>query len=256
MRAIIIAAGKGSRLYPLTKNTPKSLLEIGNGLTLLESQLHSLRENNIKDVTIIVGYRAEQIEAKIKNYEEDFDISTVYNPFYEVSNNLISVWMARHFMKEDFITINGDDIFNATVIENLLNSDEYITMVINQKDVYDEDDMKVIHQNKQIRRVGKDIPLSDVNGESIGIIKFSGLGRKIYTDTLEEMVRIEENKHVFYLKAINQIISKGYNVHYATCKPTDWGELDFHPDLVFIREYVKNSNLVDDIFSKSKTTKK
>ncbi len=55
MRAIIIAAGKGTRLYPLTKNTPKSLLEIGNGLTLLESQLHSLKENEIKDITIIIG---------------------------------------------------------------------------------------------------------------------------------------------------------------------------------------------------------
>ncbi|MCK7537617.1 MAG: sugar phosphate nucleotidyltransferase [Marinilabiliales bacterium] len=48
MRAILISAGKGERLYPLTKNTPKSLLEVGNGLTLLETQLHSLSENNIK----------------------------------------------------------------------------------------------------------------------------------------------------------------------------------------------------------------
>jgi hypothetical protein len=102
MRAIIIAAGKGTRLYPLTKNTPKSLIEVGNGITMLESQLHSLKENGIKDITIIVGYKAEQIEAKIKKYANDFNINTVYNPFYETSNNLISVWMARHFMQGGF----------------------------------------------------------------------------------------------------------------------------------------------------------
>ncbi len=252
MRAIIIAAGKGTRLYPLTKNTPKSLLEIGNGLTLLESQLESLKENKIKDVTIIVGYRAEQIEAKIKKYEEDFNISTVFNPFYDVSNNLISVWMTRHFMNEDFITINGDDIFNASIIKNLLESKENITMVMDQKENYDEDDMKIVHANGLVKKVGKDVPMQEANGESVGIIKFSGMGTKIYIDILEEMVRIEENKNVFYLKAIQQIINKGYPVHFSECKENEWGELDFHPDLLFIREYVNKSNLVDKIFPSKK----
>lgn len=255
MRAIIIAAGKGTRLYPLTKNTPKSLLEIGNGLTLLESQLESLKENKIEDVTIIIGYRAEQIEAKIKKYEKDFNISTVYNPFYDVSNNLISVWMARHFMKEDFITINGDDIFNASIIKNLLKSKENITMVMDQKENYDEDDMKIVHNNGLVKRVGKDVPIDIVNGESVGIIKFSSLGTKIYVDILEEMVRREENKQVFYLKAIQQIIDKGYPVHFSECDEKDWGELDFHPDLLFIREYVNNSNLVNKIFPDKKEKK-
>ena len=72
MKAIIIAAGKGTRLYPFTKNTPKSLLDIGQGLTLLETQLHALQDAGVTDVVIIVGYRAEQIEAKVKEYEKDF----------------------------------------------------------------------------------------------------------------------------------------------------------------------------------------
>ncbi len=248
MRAIIIAAGKGSRLYPLTKNTPKSLLEIGNGLTLLESQLHSLKENNIKDITIIVGYRAEQIEAKIKNYEQDFNINTVYNPFFDCSNNLISVWMARYYMREDFISINGDDIFRPSVIENLLKSRDHITMVIDEKKKYDDDDMKIIHSDGMVHRVSKEIPVSEANGESVGIIKFSGHGPKIYVNILEEMVRKEKNRNVFYLEAIQEIIGRGYPVNYSMCMPDDWGELDFHPDLVLIKQYLKRSNLIDTIF--------
>ncbi|MBN2788884.1 MAG: phosphocholine cytidylyltransferase family protein [Candidatus Delongbacteria bacterium] len=248
MRAIIIAAGKGTRLYPLTKNTPKSLLEIGNGITMLESQLHSLKENNIKDVTIIVGYRAEQIEAKIKKYQDDFNINTVFNPFYDCSNNLISVWMARHWMKDEFITINGDDIFKPSVIENLLKSESNITMVIDEKEKYDEDDMKVVHSDGLVQQVSKKISMEEVNGESVGIIKFSGRGPQIYVDTLEEMVRDESNRDVFYLKAIQQIIDKGYPVNYSKCMENDWSELDFHPDLVMIKQYLRRSNLIDTIF--------
>ncbi len=248
MRAIIIAAGKGTRLYPLTKNTPKSLLEIGNGITMLESQLHSLKENGIKDITIIVGYKAEQIEAKIKKYSNGFNINTVYNPFYETSNNLISVWMSRYFMQEDFITINGDDIFKPVVIENLLKSESNITMVTDEKPEYDDDDMKIIHKNGLVEQVSKKIPAGEANGESVGIIKFTGKGRQIYIDTLEEMVRDEENMNAFYLKAIQQIINKGYPVNYSMCKPDDWGELDFHPDLVLIKQYLRRSKLIDKIF--------
>ncbi len=252
MRAIIIAAGKGTRLYPLTKNTPKSLLEIGDGLTLLESQLHSLKENNIRDITIIVGYLALQIEAKIDKYRGDFNIDIVYNPFYDISNNLISVWMARYYMNEDFITINGDDIFNPTIIENLLKSPEQITMVVDYKEKYDEDDMKIIHERSLVRKVSKQIPISEANGESVGIIKFTGLGRKIYVDTLESMVRQKENINLFYLSAIQTIIDKGYSVHMSECSPDHWGELDFHPDLLFIREYVKQENLTKVIFDSHK----
>ena len=248
MRAIIIAAGKGTRLFPLTKITPKSLIEVGNGITMLESQLHSLKENGIKDITIIVGYRAEQIEAKIKKYASDLNINTVYNPFYDTSNNLISVWMAKHFMQEDFITINGDDIFKPVGIENLLKSDSNITMVIDEKPEYDEDDMKVVHNNGLVQQVSKKIPSSEANGESVGIIKFTGKGRQIYIDTLEEMVRDEDNMNAFYLKAIQQIINKGYPVNFSMCKPDDWGELDFHPDLVLIKQYLRRSKLIDTIF--------
>ncbi len=247
MRAIIIAAGKGTRLYPLTKNTPKSLLEIGNGMTLLESQLHSLKENNIKDICIIVGYRAEQIEAKIHNYKEDFNITTVYNPFYDCSNNLISVWMARQFMDQDFISINGDDIFKPIVIENLLKSKSNITMVINEKPEYDEDDMKVIKQDNHVLEVSKTIPSDQANAESVGIIKFSGMGPTIYKNILEEMVRKEENKNAFYLRAIQEIINKGYPVNYSLCDKDDWGELDFHPDLIMIKEYLKKSKFIEEI---------
>lgn len=249
MKAILISAGKGERLYPLTKNTPKSLLEVGKGLTLLETQIHSLVENNIKDITIIVGYKAEQIEAKIKDYQSKLNITTVFNPFFDCSNNLVSVWMARHLMDSEFITINGDDIFSPEVIENLLKSDKDITMVIDEKNSYDDDDMKVHHVDGFVLEVSKTIPPEKANGESVGIIKFSNNGPKIYRSVLDEMVRDPQNRNVFYLRAIQKIIDKGFKVNYSLCKETDWGEIDFHPDLELIRNYLGQYVVVDKILA-------
>lgn len=251
MKAIIIAAGTGTRLYPITKDIPKSLVDVGQGLTLLETQLHSLKECGIKDIVMIIGYRAAQIEAKLQKFNSDFNIEIVYNPFFETSNNLVSVWMARHYFSEEFITINGDDMFDASVIKGLMLSSHPITMVTDVKDQYDDDDMKIISKDGLVKRVSKKIPLEKANGESVGIIKFSGEGPGIYRDMLESMVRDPANLNVFYLRAIQNIIDAGHEVHFSLCDPNDWGEIDFHPDLEMIRQYVTQTNLVERILDKS-----
>jgi len=183
---------------------------------------------------MIMGYRADQIEAKLKEYRSDFNIEVVYNPFFESSNNLVSVWMARHSFSDEFITINGDDILDASVIRELMKSAHPITMVTDIKDQYDQDDMKIISADGLVKRVSKKVPVEEANGESVGIIKFCGSGPGIYRDMLESMVRDPENLNVFYLKAIQNIIDAGHKVHFSQCDPTDWGEIDFHPDLEMI----------------------
>lgn len=250
MKAFIIAAGTGTRLYPITKDIPKSLVDVGKGLTLLETQLHSLKECGIKDIVMIIGYRADQIELKLKEYGSEFNVEIVYNPFFDSSNNLVSVWMARHYFSDEFITINGDDIFDAKVIRELMKSPFDITMVTDIKPQYDEDDMKIISVDGLVKQVSKKVPLDEANGESVGIIKFTGSGPKIYRAMLESMVRDPSNLNVFYLKAIQNIIDAGHEVHLSQCSPDDWGEIDFHPDLEMIRQYVSQTNLVERILDK------
>src|SRR5437762_3294655 len=114
MKVIFLSAGRGSRMMPLTKNTPKPLLDVGNGMTIIESQLNSIAEcGGIEEVIFVIGYRAEQIEAKLKGHVK-VPVRFIYNPFYDMSNNLISLWLACSEMDQDFIVINGDDIFKPT----------------------------------------------------------------------------------------------------------------------------------------------
>jgi choline kinase len=183
-------------------------------------------DNNIKDVVIIVGYKAEQIEAKIKDYQDRLNINSIQS-FFDCSNNLISVWMARHYMDSDFITINGDDVFTPSVVENLLKCNNDITMVIDQKELYDDDDMKVVHAHGNILEVSKTIDTQKANGESIGMIKFSKKGPSIYKSMLEEMVRDPNHRNSFYLKAIQRIIDKGYVVNYSVCNEIRLGRNRF-----------------------------
>ena len=242
MRVIILAAGKGERLMPLTNNTPKSLLELANGTSVLESQLLSIHEAGIREVAIVTGYLTEQIEAKINKYSGEYGIEfqIIFNPFYDVSNNLISLWQAKHYMNEDFIIINGDDIFKDSVIKGLVNQDtsQQLCMVIDRKNSYDQDDMKLIIEKDNILKIGKELPEKEVNGESIGMIRVLGDGKRWVVNTMEKMVREKENLHVFYLKMFQELINQGTSIGYYEVEAEAWAEIDFHPDLEDIRKKI------------------
>jgi L-glutamine-phosphate cytidylyltransferase len=240
LQMLILAAGRGERLMPLTRNTPKSLIELQDGVTVLESQLRHIHAAGIQRVTIVGGYRVEQIEAKVKMYQDEFSmaIEVLYNPFFMTSNNLISLWIARWRMDEDFIILNGDDVFDEQVLPGLLavDSSREICMVTDRKDRYTEDDMKVVIRGDRVLKVGKKLRPEETNGESIGMIRVIGAGRGHLRQKLDEMVRREESKNIFYLHAFQELMDEGWPVHYHEIRPDQWSEIDFHPDLEMVRE--------------------
>ena len=108
-------------MYPLTANTPKALIDIGKGKTILENQLDVLQACGISKVYIVAGYLIEQIKAKVTGYPlQEMEVEFIHNPFYETSNNIVSLWLALLVNKESCISINGDDIFKPIIIETLL----------------------------------------------------------------------------------------------------------------------------------------
>lgn len=240
MRVAILAAGVGSRLMPLTRNTPKSLLDLGNGFTLLETQLEAIRECGINEITIVTGYKSEQIEAKIVAYQ-DFDFTIRFNPFYRMANNAVSAWMALDGLIEPTVLVNGDDVFKPEVLQGLIDTDDRVAMVISRKDEFDSDDMKVVTTGNAVVNVGKDIDASDADGESIGMIAFRGPGLRMMQDELKRMMRVESDLHLFYLEALRRLMLAGHHIGYSECRDEDWAEVDFHPDLDLIKTQVLGS---------------
>jgi choline kinase len=241
MKIIILAAGKGTRLGPLTRNTPKPLLDMGNGQTLLEKQFEEIGKSGvINEIIIVIGYLAEQIEAKIKGYQkEKYKIQTLFNPFYEVSNNLLSLWMAKNCIEEDFIIQNGDNIFTSDVYVDLVRkNEEGIFVTTNVKDNYDDDDMKVTIRRGRIERISKEIEPKNTHGESVGLALVSGEKyRKIFRDHLEMLARNEAYLNKFWLEVFNIMSDKGIEIRpFQIDAKGKWREVDIHLDLTEARK--------------------
>ena len=247
MKAIILAAGRGERLYPLTRNTPKSLIHLGHGVTILEAQLESLQAAGVHEVAIVCGYRAEQIAAKVELYRGEYGLSIeiVYNPFYEISNNLVSLWLARHTMlgADGIIIINGDDVFKPHVVKNLVavESDKELVITLSRKPLYDHEDMKVEINGTRIIKVSKDIPLDRAHAESVGIARFVAKGVSLIDGELDRMVRNETNLKVFWLELLNQLIERGWPLHSYEIEDSDWAEIDVHLDMETVVKNLEES---------------
>lgn len=237
---VLLSAGTGRRMLPLTVNTPKCLLEIGGGTTVIESQLASIaRVEGIERVLVVVGYLADQVEAKLRRHD-DLPLSFVYNPFFDLGNNLVSLWTALPHLSGDYVIINGDNLFRPPLLANLLAApgDDGIVMVIDRKPFYDEDDMKVRLTERSVTAVSKQIPVDEADGESIGMIRVRGRGRTALAGAVAALLREDGFRDVFYLQALQRLMDEGYPVAYCACDPSEWREVDFHPDLDHIRTQI------------------
>lgn len=241
MKIIILAAGRGERLMPLTQNTPKPLIDMGNGNTLLEEQMLSIQESGVIDeVVLVVGYLAEQIEAKMRAYHDrGFRIRTLYNPFWKVSNNLLSLWLAQHVIAEsDAMITNGDNIFSPSVFAGLAEQGEGTWLSICKKTNFDPDDMKVKLVDGFISSVSKKTPGEQAIAESPGLAMVRGArARQLFVEQLEGTVRDDENNNRFWLEVFNRMWTKGVQVRpWMFESAGHWQEIDFHVDVGHMRQ--------------------
>ncbi len=238
MKALILSAGQGSRLLPLTADKPKCLLPIGP-LSLIEWQISELTVCGVDEVVVVVGYGADQVEAVLdRQRRPGLSIRTVFNPFFNVADNLASCWLARHEMDRDFLIVNGDTLFEADVLRTVLDSpDAPITITIDRKRAYDADDMKVEVVGTRLAAVGKTLSAEQTNGESIGMLLFRGRGPTLFADMLDQFMHTSEGLKTWYLRVIDRLAKTGV-VEAVSIEGKAWGEVDFLEDLERARQMV------------------
>ena len=241
MKAIILSAGQGKRLLPLTLETPKAALSV-RGRRLLEWQLIEIGKTRIKEVVVITGFGASQIDDIISTHRTT-NIKTLFNPFFENCDNLGTCWIAQHEMNEPFVIINGDTLFENSILEQLLSSDieRPITLMCDRKPYYDSDDMKIIENKGRISRVGKDLPKEKVTGESIGMIRFNEEGIELFKDQMNAIMRQNDSLKKWYLSAIDAIAVTG-KVGACFIEGYSWCEVDDASDLEIAAKTVQNWN--------------
>lgn len=242
MKAIILSAGRGSRLLPLTDDRPKCLLPAGKR-TVLGRQLATLARAGVGDAVVVTGFLPHLVEAEIARFNAEFNegrprVRTLFNPFYQIADNLASCWMARGEMDDDFLIINGDTLFEPKVLETLLAAPaaQEVLVTVDKKPAYDSDDMKVTLDGERLVAIGKTLLAPNSHAESIGMIRFTGGGRRLFSDQLERMMRTPDGVSSWYLKAIDALARDGAQIMTCSIAGCTWGELDTPEDFERITE--------------------
>ena len=247
MKAIILAAGQGSRLGHLTDDRPKCLIDFG-GKSLLDWQLDTLAANGVDQAVVVTGFGDDLVEAMIARRTGGPAVRTIFNPFYQVADNLGSLYLARGELTGDCLVWNGDTLVSnalmARVVSNALmarvvaNDAPGICVTIDRKPAYDDDDMKVVvGDDGRLRAIGKRIK-DGVNAESIGLLAFRGGGAERFAEAIERAMRTAEGTTIWYLRVILYLAQEG-EVRTLDISGEEWGEVDFPDDVGVAEALVK-----------------
>lgn len=233
MKAIILSAGQGKRLMPLTAEQPKCLIDL-SGRSLLEWQLRGLVKAGVTETVIVTGFRADRVEQALAGMSvPGLRVRTLYNPFYALADNTASCWVARHEMQGPFLILNGDTLFEPAIAQRLLTmATDPITVTIDAKQDYDADDMKVrTDAAGRLLAIGKTLPLDIVTGESIGFLRFSAEGGAAFAAEVEQVLRTPEGLRRWYLSVIDGLAQRNGIVGTVSIQGLEWGEMDFPDDV-------------------------
>ena len=254
-KALIIAAGLGSRLKKHTENLPKCMLDFG-GKTLLQRQLDSYKKNNISDISLIRGYKKEKINYKGIKYFENND--------YKNNNILNSIFYAEKIINGNIIISYSDILFDPSVVERTLKSDHDISVVVDidwrgyyvgRKDhPISEAENVIFNSNNEVEKIGKiNTGNEEVHGEFIGMIKLSNRGTEIFKEHFHRLKKIYWNKPFqrakIFQKAylsdfIQELVDIGIKVHCVIIE-SGWKEIDTVEDykkalVGFKKKFTKN----------------
>lgn len=244
MKIIILAAGRGERLWPLTKDTPKPLVEIREGVSLLEEQLGRISASGVFDcVEIVTGYLGHKVDEMVANLNFDnLKISTIYNPFFKVSNNLASLWVAKDHIDQDCMVTNGDNLFHSDVFKDFYNecSEDGVYLSLGRKTEFDDDDMKVTLHDGKVIHVSKDIPAPSRHAESPGLCFIRGENsRERFKAGLDRLLKKEAELNSFWLKIFTYLAEHELSIEpWYFDAANKWKEVDIHPDVDQMRDFL------------------
>lgn len=233
MKAIVLSAGQGRRLLPLTARIPKCLLPVDGETSVLRRQLELLSGAGLTRVLVVTGFGARRVEESLREAPTPgLSVETLFNPFYATSDNLATCWLARHAMREDFLLLNGDTLFEPAALERLLAAPPApITVTIDRKPAYDEDDMKVsLDQRGRLLAIGKSLPAEAVGAESIGMLLFREAGAKLFVEGLERALHEPGALRRWYLSVVNDL-AQDHAIETCSIQGLWWQEIDAAADL-------------------------
>lgn len=220
MKAIILAAGKGSRISDDIEAVPKSTLEI-NGKPIIRSTVEMLLKHDI-EVAVCIGYRFQVIKEVLAGLKVTF----YYNPFYDLVNNIGTLWFAKEFIDDDCMLISADVIFKEDFLERIISERGDLLMVTDKLRIDDGDYFFVLDDEGKIVEYGPDIEQDKRSCEYVGLSKIGKNAAEAFCNQLDLMINSGENQCYFEYVFFSFINSEKYQLKNIDVSGCLWREID------------------------------
>jgi choline kinase len=227
MKAIILAAGVGRRLSPVTDTTPKCLIRVG-GKTILERMLDSLISAGINDICLVVGHLKDKIKLVIGQNYKGIAVHYIPNPDYE-RGSILSVWAARSCFDGGILLMDSDVLFESAVLDKLVKSKNENCFILDKNFTDTGEEMKIAALKKKVVQIARSISREhDEIGEGIGFLKLSARYRKEFLDVFKSASA--RDKDCDYENALDELVRR-IPVGFEDITGLRWTEVDFEADI-------------------------
>ncbi len=240
MKCVILAAGISKRLRPITEATPKCLIKIGEK-SLLQRIVEHAAAAGCTEFCIVTGFKAIKVRNFLKKVFPKRAFVQIQNERFSTTNNLYSLSLTRHFVGgSPFLLMDSDILFAAGLLPYFNTFSRYYNrLAVRVKGLHNEEEIRVkINRWSQILRIGKDVPLRETYGESIGIGLFSSSAASKLFRIIDERINAGPGRREFYEAAFQQLIDLGTRLWAIDISDFPSAEIDTHEDLAHARTSV------------------
>jgi choline kinase len=227
MQAVVLAAGQGLRLRPLTARLPKCLVEVG-GRPIVDRTMSRLRAAGVDEVVCVVGHEGDLLRRHVDELADRPPVTYVTNPDYARTNSIVSLWVTRQLWRPEILVVNADVVFSAALLRRLLAAPGRAVAVDTTRPA-GLADMAVELRGGAIWHVAKDIPPERVSGEAVSLSRWDAVGTALLRASLERLVG-EGATDAWYQSAVSEV-AKQVRVDPVPTEPGDWAEVDHLTDL-------------------------
>lgn len=234
MKALLLAAGRGTRISRYLNGKPKCMVDLGNGEILIDYTINMLQKKGISEIAVVTGYQHTMLEMALEQHK---GVRTYYAPFFDVTNSIASAWFARDFLKDDDIIIMNADVFcEEKLYDEMLSVKESPVMFYDTSRI-EEADYKFYCPDGKIVKYGKELTPEETTGEYVGLAKMNKDFLPQFTKQLEEMIGTQQ--HGVWWENVLYALSDKITIHAYDVAPKFWAEVDYVEDYERIKKFVK-----------------
>jgi len=229
--AVILAAGTGHRLQPLTDASPKCLIEVG-GRTILDRMLHAIADAGVRRAIVVTGHLSDQIDAHVAQSRVGLEAVTVRNPAYATTNNAVSLAAARSAIDgRSFLICDGDVVFTRNPFPDLLASPDPCVVAVDAAAPFNAEAMKVeVADDGGVVRLSKALEAHRSAGESLGLQRIGGAALPRVWSALADTVD-RDAARAYYEDALQLLLDDGLRMGVSRVTPGTCMEIDDAVDL-------------------------